>query len=283
MNTQLQQDLRQMRNLISIESADALGLASRVDAIITTLSTSTMGVLEKASGSLRDFAVLTSPQRDFLSMIGHTNYADMAPITIFKPAGLQVGYLEYIDSYLDPAISFAEEIVGSLNNFTAFIGRIVNNKNDRAAINEHYAGASALAEERYLELTTINSVRQNCIKSGSEVSDGLLSDLVLNNQQWREIFTKLQMVEKRLAKIPPKQVDAQIRKAVVYLKTLKDESKRGEMNDISPEMLMRLADYIEAVARSVEQYAITYYDAVALNTAITNSITKIKAILTPTT
>lgn len=278
MDIQLQDDLRQMRNLISIESADAIGLASRVEAIIGTLSASTMNVFEKASGGLRDFAVLTSPQRDFLSLVGRTNYADLAPVTIYKPEGLQVGYLEYLDNYLIPSISFAEEVVGSLTNFTAFIGRIVNNKNDRGAINEHYAGASMLAEERYMELTAINSARQGCIKTGMEDTEAKVEDLVFNNQQWRDIFTKLQMVEKRLNKIPPKMVDGLIKKAVVYLKTLKEESKRGEMNDISPEMLMRLADYIEAVARSVEQYTITYMDAVSLNSAVTASIKKIESI-----
>lgn len=279
MNAQLEKDLMTMRRLISLEANDAIGLASRVNAIIDTLSGSTMNVLDSASVTLGNFVNLSSVQRDFISKVSKVNYADVAVINISKPVGLKVTYIEYLDTYLIPGVHYCDDVIKSLDKFTAFIGRIVNNREDRISLNDMYDGTSAIAEERYMSLTEINTARQNCITVGSTDADGRVSELVLNNSQWRDILNKQAIVEKQMQKIAPKLVDSKVRKAVTYLKTLKDESARGNMSDISPEMLMRLADYIEATAKSVEFYAMIYHDVMAFTTALKDDISKIKMIM----
>lgn len=279
MDKELEKNLAYARNSIGLESSDAAGLASRVDAIVTTLTDSTTHAFEVIGNAIAQYRDYSSSQRNLLSLVSKTNYADLAPITIPKPVGLQVTYMEYLDNYLIPAAHFSKEVVSQLDAFTAFIGRLVNNKQDRMAINDMYQGTSALAEERYVEMSTINATRQSCFKEGAVEGDAKLETLVLNNNQWRSILDRTNQVDEILKKIPPKLVEAKVRKSVNYLKALRDEARRGNFTDVSPEMLLRLTDYIEANARSIELYAVIYHDALGFEEIIKECNTKISSIV----
>lgn len=279
MNTELENKLARMRNLISLEAGDAVGLASRVDAIISSLSDVSDNALSALSGRISLYRDFSGPQRDLLTLVAKHNYADLAQIHIPKPAGLKVTFLELLTGYLVPGANYCSDVIAQIDGFTGFIGRIVNNRQDRIAINDMYAGTSAITESRYTEMSTIHSARQSCFVTGGNEASAKLETLVESNNQWRDIISKMNEVDNLLKKISPKAMEGKVNKAVNYLKTLRASANQGNMSDVSPEMLLRLTEYIEATARSVELYSIVYYDALGFAEAFKESTNKLKAIL----
>lgn len=279
MKTQFEIELTRIRDLISLEAGDAVGLASKVDAIITSLTDVSETSLSAISDTISLYRDFSGPQREILALVGKHNFADLAKIVIAKPTGLYVTYLELLNNYLIPGADYCTALFAQIDNFTGLIGRIVNNRNDRIAINDMYEGTSAIAESRYTDMATINSARQSCFVTGGTEAEAKLETLVESNSQWRDIISKMNDVDKLLKSVPPKTMDSKVNKCVNYLRTLRVAANQGNMSDTSPEMLLRLSEYIEATARGVELYAVVYHDAISFAEAFKEATAKLKNIL----
>ena len=217
---------------------------------------------------------LTSSQKDFVKLLQGHNYTDLAPLYVYVPEGLQASFLTYLDA-LGNAVAFASTVQTELVDYVAFISRLISHPDELKSTNY----IKSRYEEINTELRLQNDAIEACFKRGSVSAQSKYGDVVVNNKEWDAVFVKITQVNEQLLHINKKDITKKIRDASELLDLLMKKTSRGELDNMTPEMVSKVADFTYAIARSLEFFSVVNFRVKVMTESVNQTVEKVMSVL----
>lgn len=265
--------LAHRRNIVALEAFSLSSVSNLVNRIIPGMINDMVNIFSTVNTN-EPIVALSGDQKNFVKILNRTNYMDLAPLVIYVPEGMCVSYRDYLEALVD-SVSRVELLPEELGTYIAFISRLISNKEDQTSTDYAKHKFQSLSNE----LVKANETVGHCFKKNSTETEVKASNVVRNNSEFQSVLEQTNLLSERIAKIDRSALQKQIQNASELLTTLERQIKRGEMSDISPEMISKIADYSYVIAQYLEFYSVTYYRIRAFTEAINQSIKKVSEIL----
>lgn len=216
---------------------------------------------------------LTGDQKKFLKLVNDHSFLDISLLVIYVPEGMSASYHTYLNA-LSASVSQIELLPEELNNYIGFISRLLSNDDDKKSTD--YAKHKYAAISR--GITEAGEDAAKCFKKNSVVTEVKAGTVLRNNNDLKDAIQESSVLIARISKIDRTQLKKTVDKASELLTLLGSKITRGELDDMTPEMIAKIGDYSYVLAQYLEFYSITYYRIKALSTAIDQSMKKIQDI-----
>lgn len=265
--------LRLKRDIVSMEAFSLPNVTDLVKRIIPGMildMKSYIGTL-----SFTDSAInLTSNQKSLIKELPKHTYNDLSHLIVFVPEGLDVNYKQYLEA-LKLSLNQTDLVIEELGNYTTFLSRLVTNSDD--LISTDYAKNKYKAIQE--ELEHASDVTSKCFKKNSTDTEKKYSNIVRNNSELKEVVEEMNTLITRIEAVDKKVITKKVNEASELLTIIYNKIKRGDMDNISPEMVSKISDYTYIIAKYLEFYSVTYYRVKAFTSAVNQTIDKVNEII----
>lgn len=254
--------LRLRRDLVALEAftvSDVTGLLRKVFPSIASQFSSLKGDLGSDTPPIK----LNGQSHDLVALLSAHKYTDIDVLTVSVPEGLKTTYLEYLGP-LEFAVEHTSKVLGALDPFIEFLGQIVNSADERLSSTPIDGSFEAIAKER----EAINIALGKCFAVGSSKAQAKYGSVVERNADWTRVFQKSSELVERIGDIPRAELNKKVATASALLNTVLTKLNRGDLDDVSPQVVKNLADGAYQAACEVEFYSVTYYKVHALAGAL---------------
>ena len=209
------------------------------------------------------------PTKDMGRFLKVNPYDTIMNLTIFKPSGLNVSYMEAlntIERHHESAISVEKRL---LDPFIKWSAEMLT---DPSKLSE----LSSLQSLNMIEVETINDDLDKLFDLTSKTDMGEYSDLIKRNSEWRDVARSIRILINRQNRLKPSRLIGKVDKAseavnkiISYCRTNPDihvcsEYSRGQM-----------ADMVFAMGKEVSLVSRMYHLIRAMVTAVEDSAEKL--------
>lgn len=213
------------------------------------------------------FTALT-PHDKFLRDLPKHAYMDISPLTAFVPEGMNATYIEYSNELLEAAKHAAGVLDNIMSPYSVFLARLVTNKEQQLSSMPHNIEFSKLGKTR----DVINSALGKCFKVGSTETQKSIGDVVSRNAEWAGVFLNMDAMSKLVMHVDRKALNKKVEENAKYLEQLMNKVKRGELDNVSPEVVRSMAEGAFQAASELEFFAATYYRVMTLNASVNRTL-----------
>lgn len=266
--------LRIQRDIAVLESFTMTSIQEMAYKLIPNIVDEFKGIISSFS-TTKPAIQLTSKQKDFLKEIAKHPYFDLTPLYVYVPEGLQTSYKTYCEALRD-ALKYAEAIPVELSNYQTFISRLLSNDDDLKSTDYVEFKYKTLNKE----LDASINFTSKCFKKNNHDTEVKYGQIIQNHSEWQVVFQEINLLATEIEKINRTELLKQVENITELLEMLKNKIKRKEINNISPEMLAKIADYTYIVARYMEYYSVTYFRIKALVECLNQTVDKVYGICT---
>ena len=266
--------LRIQRDIAVLESMTISGVKEMAYKLIPNIVNEFKGIMSSFS-TTKPAIQLSGKQKDFLKEIAGHKYLDLVPLYVYVPEGLETSYTAYSEALLD-TLKYAEVMPEELSNYQSFISRILSNDDDLKSTN--YVESKFKELNKNLDLSIEKTSK--CFKKNNHDTEVKYGQVVQNHAEWSVVFRDINILVSSIEKIDRIKLLKQIQDISDLLEMLKNKINRKEIDNISPEMLAKIADYTYIVARYMEYYSVTYFRIKALTETVNQTVEKVYGICT---
>jgi hypothetical protein len=265
-------EIQQQRDAIALEFLN-MNTGERLDQLLTVAKDTMTRLVGLVSRDAPAIAPLTAKQEEFLKTVAGRNYANLMQMPVRVPEGLKVPYLQYLH-VLDGAAEYAGKIMERIAQFSVVLGQLVNEHNYQTSTafnRNHYATTR-------VQRAHLHSVISGCFQPGSTKAESTYGAVVERNADWREVFKTLNLVSERVNGINRRMLDKKIEECSHSLDILETKAKRGDLKDITPQMISELAAGTLDMAHDVEFYVNIWYKAQAISEAVNKTTSQLVTV-----
>ena len=213
---------------------------------------------------------LNKKQVAFLEAIRKVRYVDMRNLEAYVPAGMSTDYSTYLDD-LTGMVGYSLHTLTELSDYYVFLGRLVSDPNEAKSADYVTSRTHKLRTDR----DTFIRNRNNCFKANSEVTVVPYENVIKNNDEWEYVFGQLNGLTKLLRESKPALIKEKIKSCVRLIDSIESNVVKKKIQ-LSPEMLVKIADYTYCIAQALEIYSVSYYRTLAISTSINDTVTKLR-------
>jgi len=213
---------------------------------------------------------LPRDQRKFLELVSKVSYNRLSEATVVTPEGLVTNYLQLAQTLKQAVVHSKEKLDESLNHYGRYIAVLINNPTMWLSTKDEMVYYSNLEKDR----TALASLMDACYDPGNHNTSTQYQDVVGRNNDWYDILKTTLEVSDALNGFDRKQIKKSITNIVELVELIRSKAKvDGGLNDnISSQVLTGIADGAYQIAKELEFHAVIHYRALALTTALTESI-----------
>lgn len=267
------EDLKDQRDQIALEFLSMPAPVERLTHFVPVAKTMLHHLQGFISKDAPAIAPLDAKQREFLVKVAGRNYVNLSQMPCKVPEGLKVPYLQYLH-ILAEASAHAVQVVERLSKFTLFLGELIN---------EHQFQLSTKVDRVYYaklkaEREHLNGMLGTCFTPGSTKVDANYNTVVQRNGDWKQVFESLNLVSAQVNGVNKRTLDKKIEEAAHYLDIIETKATRGELNQITPQVITELAEGSYELGRDVEQFVNIWYKAQALTESINKTTGSLVAV-----
>lgn len=262
--------LRNQRDVISLEAftvADTTRLLSRVfPSMVSKLS----GFVERFNAD-NPTLDLKSDQKDFLTFIGKFNFMDIEKVAISVPEGFKGKLLPYSEDLKAAAQHVVDIQEKVLSPFAKYLALLVSRSDQRLDTSDFTVSIRKYITEREAASKLIS---KNF--TGSEVVGGSIKVYLDRNADWAPIFKNTNDINKIVNSVDRTDLNKQAKGIVELLDVILVKIKRGELDNVSPEVTNTLGENVYQVAAELEYFSYVYFKALELSASLDRSIQSLK-------
>ena len=111
-----------------------------------------------------------------------------------------------------------------------------------------------------------------CFKDGSTKAETTYGEVVDRNNDWGQIFPKVDGMTKTINSVSRTAVAKKMRECTEMLDVIMRKIERGDFANVSPQVAMNLSNGAFEVASELEFFAVTHYRVQAMAGAIDNTV-----------
>lgn len=216
---------------------------------------------------------LTSAQEKFLKTVANRNYVNLSQMPARVPEGLKGPMLPYLHVLVEAA-SYASKIVDRLSHYTVFLGSLINEQG--AQLNTQFD--RKFYSQLKVERDRFTAMLTNMFVAGSTKTDTTYGAVVQRNADWKAIFDALNLVSHDINSVNKRTVNKKVEEAAHYLGIIEQKAARGELADISPQMVSELAEGAYEVGKDVEYFVAIWYKVMAATEALNFTTTTLNQV-----
>jgi hypothetical protein len=219
---------------------------------------------------------LNKDQSKFIKIVSIYPYSELKEIKAFKPEGLNVNYLEFInilESQIDYLLTFEKDV---LDPYELFLGQLVSDSKTFSSLNTNDSYYSKIQARR----NNAYELLAKCYKKDSVESVTIIGKVIDRNADWTITLSKLNKLLEDVSKINRKSIQSKIANCEEYLDILlkNKETEETEETNVSPEVLRHLTNSTYQIAKEVEFLSIAYFRVLTLKGSIENTIEQVKKV-----
>lgn len=267
------EDLKEQRDQIALEMASMPAGVHRLQQLVPVARTLLHHLQGLVSRDAPAIAPLTAQQKEFLAKVAGRNYVNLSQMPVKVPEGLRVPYLQYLH-VLAEATTHAVQVVERLSKYTVFLGQLINEHSFQLGTKFDRAYYNKLRAER----DDFNRMLGDCFTPGSAKTDSTYGAVVQRNSDWKAVFDAVNVVSAQINHVNRRTLDKKIEEAAHYLDILEQKIGRGELEQITPQITMELAEGAHEMGRDVEQYVNLWYKGTALAESLNKTMGSMLAV-----
>lgn len=219
-------------------------------------------------------SMMKKNQKEFLKLIEDVKYLDLVNIKAYKPAGMKVTYLEYLEA-LEPVVKYVVNCKAGLDAFNTKLAVLLTSRDEMKSTAFDSKAWAILQESRDNFAKDLGA----CIKNNDHTTNCLYKDVLARNIEWELIFEKAYALGLLLEKIDRRNMLKKVNEISENLKRLEASRSKGELEEISAESIREIAEGAFQMASEVEFFALIYHKMQAFNTAVDDTMEHIESVL----
>lgn len=267
------EDLKVQRDQIALEFLKMPAPVERLSHFVPVAKTMLHHLQGFISKDAPAIAPINSTQRDFLKNVAGRNYVNLSQMPCKVPEGLKVPYLQYLH-VLSEASAHAVQVVERLSKFTIFLGELINEHQFQLSTKVDRGYYAKLKDER----EHLNGMLGVCFTPGSTKVDANYGAVVQRNGDWKQVFETLNLVSEQVNSVNKRTLDKKIEEAAHYLDIIETKVQRGELTQVTPQVVTELAESAYELGRDVEQYVNIWYKTQALTESVNKTTASLLAV-----
>jgi hypothetical protein len=267
------EELEVQRAEIALEFFKTEGAFDRLTNFLPVASRALTHIVGLLSGDAPGTNPLTSAQEVFLKRVTSRNYVNISQMPARVPEGLKGPLLPYLHVLVEAA-TYASKIVDRLSHYTLVLGSLINEPGAQlnTQIDRKFYSALKVDRDRFTAQLT------NLFVAGSTKTDSTYGAVVQRNADWRGVFEALNLVSHAINSVNKRTVNKKVEEAAHYLGIIEQKASRGELTDITPQMVSELAEGAYEVGKDVEYFVAIWYKVQAVTEAINFTISNLNKI-----
>lgn len=271
----MNKQLIHQREVVALEAfaiSDVAGLLKRVFPSVTEGITSFVGRFSPNEPGVS----LTSDQSFLLRELPKHNYLDVADLTAYKPAGLAVPLIDYVEALKPAAERAAETFHKYLPGYTMILSRLINDESFQLASSDLTRDFANLEKEREKLYKNIG----DCFKKGDTGTTTTYEKLVKRNGDWKEVIAFTEHMTNTMNKVDRKLLNKKIEETVELLSVLAAKIERGELQKVSPQVVKALSEGAYQLGAELEFFSVVYYRLMELTGTMNQTMEHFKKSMT---
>lgn len=219
---------------------------------------------------------LASNERDFIKLLEGRVYLNLAPMAAHVPEGMIGTYVDYLNE-LHKAMQHSKDVAQrALSEYSLFLAKIITNRDMRMD------GDSKKAEYKKMELLREDLLEKSaaCFKPGSSVAVSTYGKVVERNADWETVFSLIHAIDNLANGIDRQALHKAAENCARQLDIVVKAVEAGKFEEASPEVLVTLADGAYQCGAELEFFALMYFRAATINTAVSDTMKSVTEILT---
>lgn len=235
-------------------------------------------------GEVKSFFSMFTPDQPGISLefnpsnfrkeIEKQQYTNIAPLAAYVPEGLGVSYLSYMKELL-PAVEHAAKIMDVMNNYTMYLGTLINNRDAVFETKSMDSMFLVLNAEREKTLKEIGG----CFINGVTKSEVTIGKVVDRNGDWEKVFKELDTMTLLINKVDRKVLNKKIKETSDMLDIIINKIKRDEFSNLTPQNIKNLSNGCYAVAKELEYFSVVYYRVLSLVTTVNMTVKHYETVM----
>jgi hypothetical protein len=210
---------------------------------------------------------LTGAQHTFLRDLQGRSYGDILTISMPVPMGLNAPYLDYLD-VLEKAANFTcQEVPEILGEYSTYLAGLVST--NHAMLESMNLNVKYVRQEKDRELYTD---RMAAMLNGGVIATRPIKEMIKRNADWEKVISRTDALSMRLNQVDRTALNKKIKDAYDLLELLNKRVVGGEMNQVTPEVVMHLSEGAYQLGKNFEFFSVVYYRASVLNATIAEDI-----------
>lgn len=267
------EELNGQREQLALESSDlANNLIASVKRIFPSIMKSFASVGAAFSPS-EPGVPLTSNQEDFLDLISHYTYLDLAQTRTFVPEGMHSTYLDYGHTLLD-ASEQAVKVVDTLNTYSTYLAMIITNKNSELSTKNNNKFYEGMESRR----NTLHHGLGAHFATGKHETNTTYGKVVARNSDWKEVFALSDKISTTLNTVDRKALIQKTKETNEYMQEIIRMIDDGQLENMSPAVANEFAEGAYQIASELEFFSLTYYRGMAFTTAVNDTVKRIREV-----
>ncbi len=261
------EELQAQRDQIALEFFNADGAFDRLTNFLPVASRALSHLIGFVSTDAPAANPLTSAQSEFMKSVANRNYVTLSQMPARVPEGMKGAYLAYLH-VLAEASEYASQIVERLSHYTLFLGELINEQGVQLNTRfnrKYYNELKAKRDEFTGMLGTL-------IIPGSTKVDTTYGAVVQRNADWKTVFDLLNVVSGQINSVNKRTINKKVEEAANYLGVIETKVGRGELQDISPQMVAELAEGAYEIGKDVEYFVAVWYKVQVVTEAVNATI-----------
>jgi hypothetical protein len=216
---------------------------------------------------------LTSAQAQFVKTVAGRNYLNLSQMPARVPEGLKGTYLQYLH-VLSEASDYASKILERLSVYTVFLGTLVNEHGAELNTRFDRVRYTALREKR----DDFTGMLSAIFIPGSVRAESTYGAVVQRNADWKAVFEALNLVAHQINGVNKRMVNKKVEEASTSLGIIEAKVSRGELANITPQMVSELAEGAYEMGKDVEFFVAIWYKVQAITEAINATVTTLNKV-----
>lgn len=265
-------ELEAQRN-IALESMILPNPLQRLGATLTVAVSAFKNMVGLMSTDAPAANPLTSAQAKFVKQVASRNYLNLSQMPARVPEGMKGTYLAYLH-VLAEASTYASTVVDKLSAYTLFLGTLINEHGAELNTKFNRSTYNEMRAKREDFTRMLGALHQ----PGSVKADTTYGAVVERNADWQSIFESLNLVAHQINNVNKRTINKKIEEASNYLQIIERKVERGEMENISNQMVAELAEGAFQMGKEVEYFVAIWYKVQALTESINATVTTLNTV-----
>lgn len=248
---------------------------------LTSFSNQLQSIIPNAIAALKELNVpketvpeLNKNKSSFIQLVDKYPYSEVKELKAFKPEGLGVSYLQFLDvldSEINHVLKLEKEI---LDPYCTYLAKLVSLPEEIKALDTKQNTYKNINDRR----ESATAVLSKCYKKDSYEAITTVVNVVDRNRDWSIIINRLNSSIYNINKIDKKSIEEKVKLCEQYLDVLYDKYNKQELSNITPEVIKAITDSTYQVAKEIEFFAALYFRVLTLKGSVENTIEHITKV-----
>lgn len=231
--------------------------ANAIDTIKKFVPSLIRGVREKAKfifSKLGKMDNITKDQRKAIELVKSTEYTALSELAVYVAEGYKGNLVEYVDA-LDKAVDHMYTVVNVVKEYKTFLSIILTNKEKRLSVDD----SRYIYNNSQTDAETVDALVNKFFVKNSYKTKVKFGDVFDRNSEVEVFIRKMEALRKKVDTIDLNALKNDVDSASDLLEMFIKNVNKGDINDVSPEVLKNLSTGAYQIAKDVEWFAASRY------------------------